>query len=54
MLALNTRYLFASPPEALDLRDVDGIRKWYVASLTGMGKLLDMLAASPVLTGAAE
>ena len=53
-LALNTRYVFAGVPEELDLRDIDGIRKWFVASLKGMGQLLDLLAASPALTGATE
>ena len=53
-LALNTRYVFAGVPEELDLRDIDGIRKWFVASLKGMGQLLDLLATSPALTGAAE
>ena len=53
-LALNTRYVFAGVPEELDLRDIDGIRKWFVASLKSMGQLLDLLAASPALTGAAE
>ena len=53
-LALNTRYVFAGVPEELDLRDIDGIRKWFVASLKGMGQLLNLLAASPALTGAAE
>ena len=49
-LALNTRYVFAGVPEELDLRDVDGIRKWFTASLTGMGNLLDLLAKSPVMS----
>ena len=53
-LALNTRYVFAGVPEELDLRDIDGIRKWFTASLTGMGNLLDLIAESPALTGAAE
>ena len=39
------------PPE-LDMRDVDGIRKWFTASLPGMGGLLDILLESPALTGA--
>ena len=51
-LALNTRYVFAGVPEELDLRDVDGIRKWFTASLTGMGNLLDLLAESPVMPAA--
>ena len=51
-LALNTRYVFAGVPEELDLRDVDGIRKWFTASLTGMGNLLDLLAESPVMSAA--
>ena len=51
-LALNTRYVFAGVPEELDLRDVDGIRKWFTASLTGMGRLLDLLAESPVMSAA--
>ena len=53
-LALNTRYVFAGVPEELDLRDIDGIRKWFTASLTGMGNLLDLITESPALTGAAE
>ena len=53
-LALNTRYVFANVPDALDLRDIRGIRKWYTASLTGMAQLLDLLTASPALTGEAD
>ena len=53
-LALNTRYVFAGVPEELDLRDIDGIRKWFTASLTGMGNLLDLITESPALMGAAE
>ena len=51
-LALNTRYVFADVPEELDLRDIDGIRKWYIASLTGMERLLTLLRESPALSGA--
>lgn len=54
VLALNTRYVFAGVPEELDLRDVDGIRKWFTASLAGMGRLLELLAESDALHGAAE
>ena len=54
VLALNTRYVFAGVPEELDLRDIDGIRKWFTASLTGMGRLLDLLVESDALHGAAE
>ena len=53
-LALNTRYVFADVPEWLDLRDIDGIRKWFTASLTGMGNLLDLITESPVLTDGTE
>ena len=53
-LALNTRYVFADVPEELDLRDIDGIRKWYTASLTGMERLLTLLRESPALTGGME
>ena len=53
-LALNTRYVFAGVPEELDLRDIDGIRKWFTASLTGMGNLLDLITESPALTGTTE
>ena len=53
-LALNTRYVFAGVPEELDLRDIDGIRKWFTASLTGMGNFLDLITESPALTGAVE
>lgn len=42
-LALETRYVFANVPPQLDLRDIDGIRKWYVASLKGMSDLLDII-----------
>lgn len=51
-LALNTRYVFADVPDELDLRDIDGIRKWYPASLTGMERLLTLLRESPALSGA--
>ena len=54
VLALNTRYVFAGVPEELDLRDIDGIRKWFTASLEGMGRLLELLAESEALRGAAE
>ena len=53
-LALNTRYVFAGVPEELDLRDIDGIRKWFTASLTGMGNLLDLITESPALTDGTE
>ena len=53
-LALNTRYVFAGIPEELDLRDIDGIRKWFIASLTGMGNLLDLITESPALPGTTE
>ena len=53
-MALNTRYVFADVPEELDLRDIDGIRKWFTASLTGMGNLLDLITESPALTGGME
>lgn len=42
-LALETRYVFANVPPQLDLRDIDGIRKWYIASLKGMSDLLDII-----------
>ena len=53
-LALNTRYVFADVPDELDLRDIDGIRKWYTASLTGMERFLALLRESPALSGADE
>ena len=53
-LALNTRYVFADVPDELDLRDIDGIRKWYTASLTGMERLLTLLRESPALSGGME
>ena len=53
-LALNTRYVFADVPDELDLRDIDGIRKWFTASLTGMGNLLDLITESPALTDGME
>lgn len=42
-LALETRYVFANVPPELDLRDIDGIRKCYIASLKGMSDLLDII-----------
>lgn len=49
-LVLNTGYVFANVPNAIDMRDIDGIRKWFAASLTGMAGLLDILRKSPALT----
>ena len=49
-LALNTGYVFANVPNAIDMRDIDGIRKWFTASLTGMAGLLDIMRKSPALT----
>lgn len=49
-LALNTGYVFANVPNAIDMRDIDGIRKWFTDSLTGMAGLLDILRKSPALT----
>ena len=49
-LALNTGCVFANVPNAIDMRDTDGIRKWFTASLTGMAGLLDILRKSPALT----
>lgn len=49
-LALNTGYVFANVPNAIDMRDIGGIRKWFTASLTGMAGLLDILRKSPALT----
>lgn len=50
-LALNTGYVFVNVPNAIDMRDIDGIRKWFTASLNGMAGLLDILRESPALTG---
>ena len=49
LLALQTGYVFAAIPDVLDLRDINGIRKWYDASLAGMSRLLDVLLESPVI-----
>lgn len=49
-LALNTGYVFANVLNAIDMRDIDGIRKWFAASLTGMAGLLDILRKSQALT----
>lgn len=49
-LALNTGYVFANIPDVLDMRDIDGIRKWFTASLTGMGRLLDLIREDPSMT----
>ena len=55
MVALNTDYSFADLPPQLDLRDIDGIRKWFTASLKSMGQLIDRIYASPaVQQGAGE
>ena len=42
-LALHTAYVFAAIPDALDARDVDGMRKWFTVSLKGMCRVLDIL-----------
>ena len=52
-LALNTQDVFAGVPEWLDLRDIDGIRKWFTLSLTGMGNLLDLLQNDALIAGRA-
>ena len=39
-------------PDALG--DSEGIRRWFTASLSDMGRLLNLLMASPALTGKAE
>ena len=49
-LALNTGYVFANVPNAIDMRDIDRIRKWFTASLTGMAGQLDIPRKSPALT----
>lgn len=49
-LALETNYVFAAIPNGFDMRDVSGMRKWFVATLTGMGTLLEMLKNSPALS----
>lgn len=49
-LALQTNYIFAGIPESLDVRDVTGVRKWFTATLQGMGQLLDILRESPALS----
>lgn len=49
-LALETKYVFATIPASHDLRDIDGIRRWFTASLTGMTNLLNLLKNSPALT----
>ena len=53
-LALNTGYLCAGITVELELRDIEGIRKLFIASLTGMGNLLDLITESPALTGTTE
>lgn len=49
-LALNTRYVFANLPDEIDLRDIDGVRKFYILSLISMGNLIDIIRESPALT----
>ena len=51
-LALNTAYVFAAIPDALDARDVDGMRKWFTISLNGMCRILDILREGFALTDA--
>lgn len=53
-LALETGYLFAAIPGGFDVRDVSGMRKWFTATLTGMGTLLELLKNSPALSTSAE
>lgn len=53
-LAQNTHYVFAWVPEELDLRDIEGIRKWFTASLRGMAQLVDILKDSDALKAGAN
>lgn len=46
-LALNTNYVFAGIPNEINMRDIDGIRKWFALSIKGMERLLDILINSP-------
>ena len=45
-LAHNTSPVFPECPEKQDLRDINGIRKTYTASLIPMGDLIDVLRDS--------
>lgn len=40
--------------DAVGAERIDGIRKWFIASLTGMGNLLDLITESPALTSGME
>ena len=51
-LALNAGYVFADLHDALG--DSEGICRRFTASLSDMGRLLDLLMARPALTGKAE
>lgn len=48
-LAFNTRYIFADVPVELDARNIDALRRWYTASLEGMGGVLDILIDNSAL-----
>ncbi len=47
--AINTRYAFADVPNYVDYKDVDSIRKWYVSSLHGMERILDVVMGNTAL-----
>ncbi|MGM9564054.1 MAG: hypothetical protein ACI4OB_03505 [Christensenellales bacterium] len=46
MLALHTSYTFSCVPDKQDLKDINGIRMSYTASLTAMAALLDLIRES--------
>lgn len=48
-LAINTKYSFAEVPDYVDYKDIDSIRKWYVSSLHGMERILDVIMENAVL-----
>ncbi|MGM9636898.1 MAG: hypothetical protein ACI3YK_02825 [Eubacteriales bacterium] len=47
--AHNTSHAFSLIAKEQDLRDIDGIRKHFTASLTEMGRLIDFLRGKTAL-----
>ena len=51
-LALGTKYVFAGIPQNFDFSNIDGMRKYFVDSLRGMGRIIDIIAKNTALFGA--
>lgn len=51
-VAISSKYLFADIPQNFDARDINGMRKYYLSSLSKMVKILDIIQKNSALFGA--